>query len=1112
MGNRRISRSCAFGAVFPNALIPDRFLWGLVAWLRRVELKLHNLRIGARVAMALALPLCGLFALSIWIVSGYYRSAQEMERLRALAEMAPAIRSLVHAVQLERGVSANYVGSAAAAVGDELAVRHGETDLRRAEFERRLNGLNVPGTGGSLEKRVAIAREKLLRMANWRADIIRRESSAQELTRYYGESVLALIGIVEELRLFSNNLEVNNTVSAYTRIMHAKELAGLERALGVAGFAAGRLERGSYGRFIQLIERQQVIADEYLLFASPSQIAFLENALARFDAGEFERMRQAVINSQGQVRSSGITAAQWFALASRKIDLLKSVEDEIDVELMDPPRRALVSAGRAVTRVGVLALALVVLTVLLAAALARGIIHPLIRITDSMNRLAARDESIRIDDDQRGDEIGDMARALIVFREHLIEIGHAEEKLKNEAILRVHHEALGAISQGVLIADAERRITYSNPAFQKITGYSQEEILGLTPAFLHNKGGDEEVLAQLRAALSSGVSFHGQLLNYRKDGTAFWSDLSINPVLDETGQPAYFVGVTRDITENRLMQQELRIAATAFESLHGVMVTDASGTILRVNNAFTEITGYASDDIIGKTPAILKSGRHSPEFYADMWQQLRANGAWYGEVWDRRKNGEIFPKWQTISAVRGVDERVTHYVAAFSDISETKAAENAIKNLAFYDPLTQLPNRRLLLDRLQHALATSARSKLNGALLFIDLDNFKNLNDTHGHDKGDLLLQQVAGRLSVCVREGDTVARLGGDEFVVMLEDLSGDLADAAAHVERVGEKILAALNQSYLLADLDYHSTPSIGATIFCGHATTIDDLLKQADLAMYQSKAAGRNALRFFRPDMQATVAARSALEADLRKGLRDGEFFLVYQPQVLAEDRLSGVEALVRWRHPEYGLVQPNAFIPLAEETGLILSLGQWVLETACQQLLAWSGKPATAHLTIAINVSARQFNAAGFVDQVVATLNATGADPQRLKMELTESLFLTNVNETIAKMHTLRDLGVRFSLDDFGTGYSSLAYLKRLPLDQLKIDQSFIRDVLTDTNDASIARTIVALGQNLGLGIIAEGVETQGQREFLAGNGCSAYQGYLFSKPLSIEELERQLGLS
>nr|MDP2190078.1 EAL domain-containing protein [Rhodoferax sp.] len=584
-------------------------------------------------------------------------------------------------------------------------------------------------------------------------------------------------------------------------------------------------------------------------------------------------------------------------------------------------------------------------------------------------------------------------------------------------------------------------------------------------------------------------------------------DLGVRAAL---GGPREIAAVAKEfntmIEARQRSDVQLRIAATAFESQQGMLITDANSVILRVNRAFTESSGYTAEECVGQTPRLLRSGRHDEAFYAGMWESVKHTGGWQGEVWDRHKNGEIYPKWLTITAVKSDDGVVTHYVGTHTDITARKAAEDEIMRLAFYDPLTQLPNRRLLADRLTQALAASTRSRRHGALLFIDLDHFKTLNDTLGHDKGDLLLQQVALRLVSCVREGDTVARLGGDEFVLLLEGLSELAEEAATQTETVGEKILATLNQPYLLAGYENRSTPSIGITLFTDHQTSIEELLKQADLAMYQSKAAGRNTLRFFDSEMQAIVTAHAALEFDLREALRQQQFVLYYQAQVLDKGRLTGAEALLRWQHPQRGLVSPAVFIGLAEETGLILPVGHWVLETACAQLAQWAAQPNTSHLSLAVNVSAKQLQQADFVDQVLAVLGSTGANPHRLKLELTESLLLSNVENTIAKMSALKAKGVEFSLDDFGTGYSSLSYLKRLPLDQLKIDQSFVRDILIDPNDAAIAKMVVALADSLGLSVIAEGVETEAQRSFLADLGCHAYQGYLFSHPLPLAEFE------
>ena len=462
-----------------------------------------------------------------------------------------------------------------------------------------------------------------------------------------------------------------------------------------------------------------------------------------------------------------------------------------------------------------------------------------------------------------------------------------------------------------------------------------------------------------------------------------------------------------------------------------------------------------------------------------------------------------------IVSVLASSGELTHWVAVGRDITERKAAEDEIHHLAFYDALTELPNRQLLLDRLRHVLAQSTRTLRQGALMFIDLDNFKVLNDTLGHHKGDLLLQKIATRLSACVRETDTLARLGGDEFVVMLEDLGDDPDAAAARARIVAEKVLNELREPFDLDGHQHYATSSIGVTSLNGLQGSVSELLKQADLAMYQAKTLGRNTVCFFDPDMQSAVSAKAAISSDLPIGLQENQFLLYYQPLVDREGCVTGVEALLRWRHPARGLVAPADFIPVAEDTGLILPLGQWALETACEQLAAWAARPETAGLSIAVNVSVRQFRHPDFVEMVMAAIQRSGIRPYRLKLELTESLLADRMEITIAKMGTLKALGVTLSLDDFGMGYSSLSVLKRLPLDQLKIDKSFVADLLTDRNDAAISRAIIALAQSLSLEVVAEGVETQAQLDFLIDLGCGLFQGYLFSRPLPIEQLESYL---
>ena len=668
-------------------------------------------------------------------------------------------------------------------------------------------------------------------------------------------------------------------------------------------------------------------------------------------------------------------------------------------------------------------------------------------------------------------------------------------------------QALDSMVSGFVLLDAQDRVVSWNERYLEIfpsireliePGMPFERAFETSARNLLPEGSEAERQAWIQQRLERHRNAQGEYEQQYLNG--------LTVLMTERRTPdGGTVCMYSDISEKKRLEVEQRIASIAFEVQEGITITDAAMVILRVNRAFTEITGYSAEESVGKTPALLNSGRHDAAFFTAMWESVARTGAWQGEIWNRRKCGEIYPEWLMITAVKDTAGTVTNYVGTFSDITARKAAEDEINSLAFFDPLTGLPNRRLLLDRLKQALASSTRNVKYGALLFIDLDHFKNLNDTLGHDIGDLLLQQVAERLATCVRERDTVARLGGDEFVVMLEDLSEQPEDAALQAEAVGNKILAAFVPAFELGTRSYRSTPSIGITLFGKQASSVDDLLKHADLAMYQAKGSGRNTLRMFDQGMQAAVDLRAALESELREALALGQMRLAYQPVVELDGRVIGAEALVRWQHPRRGTVSPAEFIPLAESTRLIIPLGQWVLRTACRQIATWATMPGLAHLSVAVNVSANQFKEPDFVDQVRQALTDSGADPHLLKLELTESLLADSVEDIIEKMTTLRALGIDFSLDDFGTGYSSLSYLKRLPLTHLKIDQSFVRDVLEDPNDAAIARTIVGLGDSLGLVVIAEGVETPGQHQFLQSIGCRSFQGYLFGRPMPVEEL-------
>lgn len=561
--------------------------------------------------------------------------------------------------------------------------------------------------------------------------------------------------------------------------------------------------------------------------------------------------------------------------------------------------------------------------------------------------------------------------------------------------------------------------------------------------------------------------------------------------------------------EHERAEEELRIAATAFELQEGLMITDAKRVILRVNAAFVEMIGYSSQELVGNTAALFDSGRHDEKFFQKMREALKTHKYWRGEIWNKHKNGVIFPCWMTISVVPDRKGKAASYVASVVNISKDKETEAEIYQLAFYDVLTGLPNRRILHDRLQQAMATSTRYKNHGAVLFVDLDNFKTLNDTHGHDIGDLMLIEVARRLQACVREGDTVVRLGGDEFVVMLDGLSEQASQAATQVDLVAEKMLQAVSRPYFLREQGHHITPSIGITLFQGREQSVDELLKRADTAMYQAKASGRNSLRFFDPAMQKALEERILLESELRMTLQKNTFVLHYQVQVNEHLKIIGAEALLRWQHPRRGLLEPSHFIALLEETGLIVPIGHWVLESACKQLKAWEKNPASCDLQLAVNVSVRQFRIKNFVNEVHKVLNDTGANPARLKFELTESLVIDDVVDTVGKMQALKKLGISFTIDDFGTGYSSLAYLKRLPLDQLKIDKSFVRDIIVNKNDAVIVQTIIGMAISLGMDTLAEGVETVEQQNFLSLAGCRAYQGYLYGYPVPLADFEQQI---
>ncbi|TAK60344.1 EAL domain-containing protein [Methylobacter sp.] len=678
--------------------------------------------------------------------------------------------------------------------------------------------------------------------------------------------------------------------------------------------------------------------------------------------------------------------------------------------------------------------------------------------------------------------------------------------------------ALASMNDAVFISDFEGRIINFNDTFATFHRFRSKEECATTfaeyPNFIdvYSTGGELVPLEQwaVPRALRGESATNAEFLLRRKDTDETWvGSYNYAPIRNNDGVIVGSVVTARDITEHKKSENELRIAATAFESHEAMLITDNNQIILKVNQAFTQITGFSAEESIGNTPAMLKSDKQDRQFYDAMWESLNRDKFWQGEIWNRRKNGELYAEWLNISAVTDASGQVSNYVASFADITAIKKSEETIYNLAFYDSLTKLPNRRLLIERLQQALNSSSRHLNYGAILFIDLDNFKELNDIKGYEIGDLLLIEVAKRLKLCARSNDTIACLGGDDFVVVLEDLGIEADQAAVQAESIAEKIRIAISQPFTLQELEYHNASSIGISLFRNHEISVDDLLKHADTAMYQAKQSGRNTIRFFDPATHAAMEARIALEAELRLALPGNQFRLYYQMQVDTTGKILGAEVLIRWQHPERGLVSPAQFIPLTEENGLIVPIGQWVLETACAQIKRWETDANTRHLQLAVNVSALQFRQPDFVEQVCGVLEKIAINPDNLKLELTESLVLEDVNDTITKIQALKKLGIHFSMDDFGTGYSSLAYLSKLPLEQLKIDQSFVYNIDVKASDAVIVQTIIGMAKNLDMEVIAEGVETEQQRDFLQRNGCTRYQGYLFGKPVPLEEFEQLL---
>ncbi|SIP87679.1 EAL domain-containing protein [Marinobacterium stanieri] len=669
-----------------------------------------------------------------------------------------------------------------------------------------------------------------------------------------------------------------------------------------------------------------------------------------------------------------------------------------------------------------------------------------------------------------------------------------------EQKLRSLGRAMEQSPASVMITDIRGNIEYVNPKFCQVSGYSRDEALGQKADLLRSGEMPDQVYRELWATLERGEEWHGQLLNRRKDGSLFWESASISAVRDDQGFCHSYIAVKEDITQQKETEEQLKMIEAVFNtSNEAIMVADGNGLIKTINPAFTRITGYELDDVKGQNPSILSSGRHDAHFYDDMWQEIIRQGSWSGEIWNRRKNGSIFPEWLSVSVVRDSDGEIHEYVAVFSDITKRKNDEAQIVRQAYYDELTELPNRTLMSDRLNLAILTADRDEQVIALLFIDLDRFKYVNDSLGHEYGDDLLKQVSARLNDCVRDTDTVARFGGDEFVVLLHNIKSE-GDAS----HVAQKLIDQISTPFNLSGREIIIGASIGIAMHPGDADTAEELIRNADLAMYKAKQSGRNQAHFFTATMQEHANQRMTLEQDLRHALSRDQLEVHYQPIIAGHSRrVQGVEALLRWRHPERGLIPPDQFIPLAEETGLIGEIGRWVLQTACAQLAEWRNQGHALYLSV--NISERQRELSLDARQVEQVLQQHELTPGDLMLEITEGLLLQDSEETLRWLQGFKTLGVSLAIDDFGTGYSSLSYLKRFPVDTLKIDREFINDLDSDRYAQSLVKAIISMAASLDLRLVAEGVETEQQCQMLLDQQCELMQGFLFCRPLPAEAL-------
>lgn len=753
-----------------------------------------------------------------------------------------------------------------------------------------------------------------------------------------------------------------------------------------------------------------------------------------------------------------------------------------------------------IIQLGVLSLVFV-LSLSFAAIVTQKLTNPLIRLSRLKPDLSDNPIQQARFPDSHLKEIHNISANFLILCHDMVQHKNSEKKLlHSQTMLK---SILDNIPQYIFWKDINGYYLGCNNNFAQLIGiHDVNKIIGKNDADLIAHHADADILQFLSKCSQTicNPCYHC-ISQVTRENQTLWFDSNTIPLQNKQGECIGYLGTFEDITQRKQTEEKLKQAAKVLEnSAEAICITDENSNIIVINQAFTKITGYEEAEILGKTTSILKSGKHDKIFYTEMWHSIQATGHWEGEIWNRRKNGEVYPEWLNISVIRDeVTTEITNYLAIFSDITRTKQNEQRLAYLAHYDDLTGLPNRTLFYERVQRALFLAKENNYKVAVLFLDLDHFKYVNDTWGHAVGDLLLKDAAERILKCVRKNDTVARLGGDEFTAVLDNI-GSSETAAT----VGQRILDSLRPPFHLNGHETFISSSIGISIYPSDGQDVETLLKHADIAMYRAKEGGKDNYQFFTAQMNVEAHQRLLLEVKLRHALERNELRVYYQPQVhLASGNVLGAEVLVRWQHPEMGLLSPQQFIPLAEETGLVVLIGEWVLRAACEQHKIWreNGYP---HLRLAVNLSSRQFRENNLADRIIQILDETEMDPSLLELEITESVLMKDANKAIETLNILKDMGIQLAIDDFGTGYSSLNYLKRFPIDKLKIDKSFICDIPKNMDDMTITKAIVALARSLHLKVIAEGVETKAQLAFLKSLRCDEVQGFLIGHPIPVNE--------